>query len=135
MAGGEATLEVLLTPSLEPKTGLRLLPEISRVEAQGFWRERLREGDLGSTLGEQIAAVLLATMRKTADLGSIMLPPAVRELATLKQAHFEDAGEDQLQLAIEGQVLCSEQQTAQWAAQLKQSLSAQETKQRQELSH
>ena len=129
VADSDGTIEVKLTPSVEPpsvelKTGLGLVSEISRVEADGFLRDLLRSGDLGVTLRDQIAASLLSVMQKGTDLKAA-LPPAVREFATIQKAQFQSDGADQLSLVLEGQLQLSDEQTQQFSDQLKQCLSAQ----------
>ncbi|MGD0414742.1 MAG: hypothetical protein ABSA80_05260 [Terriglobales bacterium] len=134
VAAGDATIEVKVTPSVEPpsaetslvegKTGLGLVAEITRVEASGFLRDSLRSGDLGVTLREQIAASLLSALQKGTDLKTT-LPPAAQPSAILQKAQFQDAGADQLNLVLDGQLQFSDEQTQQFAAQLKQLLSAQ----------
>ncbi len=158
VAGGDATFEVKLTPSVEGATTqpastqqasslqrsvqrgsiekntvektlgetagrVYLTSEITRVEAEGFLRDLLRSGDLGISLRDQIAGVLLATMQKTADLKA-GLPP-VAQSAVLQKAEFQDAGADQLNLVLGGRLEFSGEQTKQFAAQLKQPLAAQ----------
>jgi hypothetical protein len=153
VAGGDATFEVKLTPSVEGATTqqasslqssmqrgsiekntvektpgattgrLHLTSEITRVEAEGFLRDLLRSGDLGISLRDQIAGVLLATMQKTADLKA-GLPP-VAQSAVLQKAEFQDAGADQLNLVLGGRLEFSDEQTKQFAAQLKQPFAAQ----------
>jgi hypothetical protein len=115
-----------LSAAVDPKTGLILLPEISRVTAAGSLRDLLRSGDLGETLRDQIAASLFATLQKTADLNTD-LPPAIRESATLQKAQFQQAGVEQLNLVLEGQFPLSDVQTGQLNAQLQQRQSAQGT--------
>jgi len=128
VAAGEGTLEVKLTPSVEPtnepNAGLGLVSEITRVDASGLLRDLLRSGDLGATLRDQIAASLLAAAQKGADLKTT-LPPAARESATIQKAQFQDAGAGQLSLVLDGQLQLSDEQTTQFATQLKQRLSAQ----------
>lgn len=126
VAGGVATLEVKLTPTLEPATGLQVGSEMTRVEAEGLLRDSLRSGDLGVTLREQMAASLLAALQKVADLKAT-LPPAARESAALQKAEFQDDGADQMSLVLDGQLQLTDAQTQQFAAQLKQRLSAQGT--------
>lgn len=130
VAGGDGTLEVKLTPSLEASTGpttvWHLVSEITRVQAQGFLRDSLRSGDLGVTLREQIAASVLSALQKGADLKTT-LPPAAQTSATLQKAQFQDAGTDELSLVLDGQFQLSDEQTQQFAAQVKQRLSAQGT--------
>ena len=118
VAGGDGAIEVKLTPSVEQKAGLGLISEITRVDAERFLRDLLRSGDLGDTLREQIAAAVLSAMQKGTDLKAT-LPPAAQPSATLQKAQFQDAGAGQLSLVLEGQLQFSEEQTQQFAAQLK----------------
>jgi len=118
VAGGDGTVGVKLTPSVEQKAGLGLISEITRVDAERFLRDLLRSGDLGDTLREQIAAAVLSAMQKGTDLKAT-LPPAAQSSATLQKAQFQDAGAGQLSLVLEGQLQFSEEQTQQFAAQLK----------------
>ncbi len=130
VVAGDGTIEVKLTPSVDQtadqKTGLGLASEITRVEAGGFLRNMLRSGDLGDTLREQISASLLSALQKGTGLKTT-LPPAAQESATLQKAQFQDAGADQLNLVLEGQLQFSDEQTQQFATQLKQRLAAQGT--------
>jgi hypothetical protein len=107
---------------------LHLASEITRVDASGFVRDSLRSGDLGVSLGEQIAASLLPALQKGADVKA-SLPPAAQQSATLQKARFQNDGADQLSLVLDGQLRLSDEQTQQFAAQLKQRLSAQGTSQ------
>ncbi|HUD55321.1 MAG TPA: hypothetical protein VMR02_08845 [Terracidiphilus sp.] len=125
VSDGNATFEVKLTPSLEAAQ-LNLASEITRVEATGMLRNSLRSGDLGTSLRDQIAAALVAVLQKSADVKST-LPPVAQTSATLQKAQFQDAGADQLNLVLDGQLQFSDEQTKQFAAQLKRSLSAQGT--------
>jgi hypothetical protein len=118
VAGGDGTIEVKLTPSVEQKAGLGLISEITRVDAERFLRDMLRSGDLGDTLREQITAAVLYAMQKGTDPRAT-LPPAAQPSATLQKAQFQDAGAGQLSLVLEGQLQFSEEQTQQFAAQLK----------------
>jgi len=136
VAGGDGTIEVKLTPSLEPATqsasasttepnaSLHLVSEITRVDANGLLRDLLRSGDLGDTLRERIAASVLSALRKGTDLKAT-LPPAAQQSATLQKAQFQDAGAGQLSFLLEGQLQFSDEQTKQFAAQLNQPQSAQ----------
>jgi len=126
VAAGDGTIEIKLTPSLEQNAGLGLVSEITRVEASGFLLELLRSGDLGVKLREEIAASLLSALQKGTDLKAT-LPSAAQESATLQKAQFQDAGADQLNLVLDGQLQFSDEQTQQFATPLKQRLSAQGT--------
>jgi hypothetical protein len=123
-AAGDAAIDVELLPSVDKAGDLRFVAKITRVEAEGFLRNLLSSGELGTSLSEQVAAVLVAATEKSADLKAA-LPPVARESATLQRAQFQDAGADQLNLLLEGRLQFSEEQTKQFAIQLKQHLSAQ----------
>jgi hypothetical protein len=131
LAAGDGEVEIKLTLSITPgaamqSPGLTLASEITRVEADGFFRDALRSGDLGVNLREQVAAAILSALQKGADLKAT-LPPVARDLATIQKVQFEDTGADQLILVVDGQLQFSDEQTKQFAAQLNQSLSAQKT--------
>ncbi len=123
-AAGDATIEVKLTPAVEPNVGLGLVSEISGVEGGGLVGKLLRSGDLGVTLREQIAASLVPFLQKAADVKAT-LPLAAQESASIQKALFQNGGADQLNLVLEGQMELTDEQTTQFAAQLKQRLSAQ----------
>lgn len=125
-AAGDGVFEVKLTPAIEAPSGLRLGSEITRVEGDPFLRDLLRSGDFGAALRDQIAASLLSALQKSARLQS-SLPPVARESAILQKTQFQDAGADQLTLVLSGQVDLSDEQASQFAAQLKQSLDAQQS--------
>src|SRR5271166_6192610 len=131
VADGNATIEVKLTASVEQNaapgdTGLALTSEITRVEAEGLLRTLLRSGDLGVTLRQQIAASILSAMQQATDFKST-LPPAAQQSATIQKAFFQDDGVEQMSLVLDGQLQLSDEQTQQFAAQLKQRLAAQGT--------
>jgi hypothetical protein len=125
VADGNAILEVKLTPSIEAAQ-FALVSEITHVEATGPLRNSLRSGDLGATLRDQIAASLLAALQKSADIKST-LPPVAQQSSTLQKVQFQNAGADQLSLVLDGQLQFTDEQTKQFATQLKQRLSAQGT--------
>jgi len=127
VADGTAAIEIKLTPALDPTTGLHLVSEITHVEAEGLLRDSLRSGDLGATLREQVAASLLAALQKGTDL-KVTLPPVAQASATLQKAQFQNTGAEQMSLVLDGQLQFTDGQTQQFAAQLKQRLSAQGTK-------
>jgi len=124
LAEGEGTMEVKLTSSIEQNAGLRLTSVIGRVDADEFLRQPLLSGSLGATLRDRIAALLLSAIEKGTDLKTA-LPSAAQSLATVQKAQFEDASAGQLSLIMDGQLQLSDEQTQQFASQLKQRLSAQ----------
>ena len=124
VADGDGTIEVRLTPSVGQDTGLGLVSEITRVDADRLLRDLLRSGDLGVTLREQIAASVLSAMQKGTDTKAT-LPPVAQKSAILQKAQFQSAGAHQLSLVLDGQLQLSDEQTTQFATQLKQRLAAQ----------
>jgi hypothetical protein len=137
VADGDATLEIKLTPSIaapadaaDPATALTLAAEITRVEAQGLLYSLLRTGDLGNSLRDKIAASILDALQKGASFKTT-LPPSAQPSATLQKVQFQNDGADQLSLIFDGQLKFTDDQTKQFAAELKQRLSAQATTQPQ----
>ncbi len=132
VASGEAEIEIKLTPSIEANAatpaaatnaGLHLVSEIRRVQAEGFLRSSLQSGDLGETLRDQIAVSVASALQKTIDLQST-LPAVAQQSATLQKIQFQDAGADQLTIVLDGQLQFSDEQTQQFASQLKERVSA-----------
>jgi len=126
VADGDAAIEITLTPSIDKTGTLSLSSETTRVDAEGFLRDLLRSGDLGTMIRKRVSDVMLSTLQKTADLKA-SLPAVGQQSATLQRAEFQNRGTDQLNLIVEGQLNFSEEQTKIFAAQLKQPLSAQGT--------
>jgi hypothetical protein len=126
VTSGDGEIEIKLSASVDPKTGLVFVPEIGRVTAAGSLRDLLRSGDLGVTLRDEIAASLLSVLQKTADL-KVALPSVVGQSATLQKAQLQEAGVDQLILVLEGPLQLSDAQLAQFTDQLQQRQSAQKT--------
>jgi len=112
--------------SIHPNPSLHLASEFGRVDADGLFRESLISGSLGDTVREQVAAALFPAMATAANLKAA-LPPVARDSATIRKAQFQDAGAGQLRLVLDGQLQLSDEQTKQFAVQLKQPMSAQQT--------
>jgi hypothetical protein len=126
LAFGDATIDVKLTPAVEPNSDLGLVSAIGRVDADDFLRQALLSGSLGTTLREQVSAVLLSAMQKGVGLKAT-LPPAAQDFATIQKAQFQDASVGQLSLVLDGQLQLSDEQENQFVTQLKQRLSAEQT--------
>jgi hypothetical protein len=124
VADGDGTIKVKLTPTVDAKTGLGFSSEISRVEADRMLRDMLRSGELGETMREGIAAALLDIMKRGADLKSA-LPAVAQEKAMLEKAEFEEAGAGLLNLVVEGRMEITDEQVAQFKAEMQQRLAAQ----------
>jgi hypothetical protein len=126
LVDAEAEIDIKLTPSVDPKSGLGLVPEIDHVTAEGALRNSLLSGDFGVMMREQTAAALVSTLQKGAGFEAA-LPAAAHGYAALQKAQFLDTGADQLSLILDGQLQFSDEQAKQFTAQLKQSLSARGT--------
>jgi len=126
LAIGDGSIEVKLTASVGPNADFRLASAITRADGDDFLRELLLHGSVGDTLRERIAALVLLAMQKSANLKA-SLPSAAQGAATIDKAEFQDAEIGQLTLVVDGQLQFSDEQTKQFASQLKQRLAAQET--------
>ena len=124
-ASGNATVEIKLSPSIDQNGGLHLVSEIGHIEADDVFRDSLLTGSVGNTLTEQISSVVLSAMKNGAEAEST-LPPAARNVAAIQKVQFQAGGAGQLRLVLDGQMRLSEEQTKEFAAQLKQQLSAQD---------
>ena len=126
LADADGAIEIKLTPSYDPNTGLHLVSQISRVDADGQLRELLVSGALGNMLRDQTSAVILSAVEKGADLHAT-LPASAQKLATIQKVRFQDPRPGELSLALDGQLKFSDEQTKQFATQLMQRLSAKQT--------
>jgi len=115
---GDATVEVKLTPSLAEDGGLRLTPEMGRVDAKGNVGESLRSGSLGDELRNIIAETVLSTLRQGADFKST-LPPGAQGHAVLRRAEFEDTGSGRLTAVLDGEIRVSNEQVPALTSELK----------------
>ena len=126
LAAGDATVEIKLVPSADPNGDLHLAAEVGHVDADEVFRDSLLTGPLGAKLAGQISNLVLPIMKTGADLGAI-LPPAAHQSVSIEKAQFQANDAGQLRLVLDGQLRFSEEQIKEFAAQLKQQLSAQET--------
>jgi hypothetical protein len=104
---------------------LRLGSEIRRVEGDEFLRNLLLTGTLGTTLREQIAGSLLPALLKSTD-PKVALPAVAHNFTTIHKAQFQE-NSGRLVLVLDGELRFSDDQTKEFANQLKQRLSAQQT--------
>lgn len=102
LVGGNATLQLKLTPSVGPShTELRLKPELGPIEADGSLGEVLRLGNVGDLVRDKIQETVLAAVQKGTDLGAT-LPAEVQEHVTIQDVAFHDAGNGRLLLTLDG---------------------------------
>jgi len=126
VASGNGSVEIKLEPSVDPNGELHLAAEVGHIEGDEVFRDSLLTGPLGETLDRQISNLVLSAMKKGADLATI-LPPTGRQAATIHKAQFQAGNAGQLRLVLDGQLQFSDEQVKEFAAQLRQQLSAQGT--------
>jgi hypothetical protein len=126
VAEGDATVEIKLSPSADSNGDLHLVAKVSHVDADEVFRDSLLTGPLGAKLAGQVGNLVLSTIKKGADLATI-LPPAAYQAVTIQTARFQAGGADQLRLVLDGQLRFSDEQIKEFAVQLRQQLSAQAT--------
>ena len=100
LVGGEAVVEVNLTPSVA-ENRIAMDAEVRRIDADGSLGEALHSGSFGDSIRQKIAANIESSVRKSADLKSA-LPAGVESVLTLRKVKFADGGSGRLWLTIEG---------------------------------
>jgi hypothetical protein len=124
LVGGNATIEVKLTPAIgENNTELRLVPEVGKIEADGSLGELLRSGSLGDAIRDKIRASILWAMKKGTNL-SATLPPAIQGHATIQNVEFKDGGSGRLLVALDGEGQITREQIQSLSKQLKERMPA-----------
>jgi hypothetical protein len=102
IAGGDAVVEAVLTPSVG-ENGIALAAEVRKIDAGGSLGELLRSGSFGDSLRERVAAGIESALRKSASLKSIV-PAEMESAASIQSARFADGGAGRLWLAMSGEV-------------------------------
>ncbi len=124
LVGGNAAIEVKLTPAIEENgTGLRLVPEVGKIDADGSLGELLRSGTLGDVLRDKIRTSILSAMEKGTDL-SATLPPAIQGHATIQKAEFKDGGGGRLMVVLAGEGRITREQMQALSKQIKERMPA-----------
>lgn len=124
LAEGEGLVEVKLSPAVDKANSLKLATEFSRIDAKGAMEQSLRSGDLGDELRDRLSQSMLAVMRAGINFEKV-LPPAVRDLAAVQNAKFEDGGIGRMDVVFDGQMQISDAQANAMASQLNQAVFAQ----------
>ena len=122
VAAGDATLETKLNLSVEANGNPRLTAELGHVHADEVFRDALSDGNLAPRMLGGIRDAVFSAIEKGTDL-KIIMPPAGRAAATISKAQFEEFGAGQLRLILDGKLQFSDEQTKEFAAELKQQLS------------
>jgi hypothetical protein len=89
--GGNATLQVRLTPAVEARRSVKLDSTVLSIEADGTLGEALRSGSLGDSLREKIRSSLQSAVQKAVNFDAT-LPPALESVAAIQSVRFRDAG-------------------------------------------
>jgi hypothetical protein len=120
LVGGNAVIEVKLTPAIEQSnTELRLVPEVGKIEADGSLGELLRSGTLGDAIRDKVRTSILSAMEKGTNL-SATLPPAIQGHATIQNAEFKDGGSGRLIVELDGEGQISKEQIQALTKQIKE---------------
>jgi hypothetical protein len=124
LVGGNAVIEVKLTPAIEQNnTELRLVPEVGKIDADGSLGELLRSGSLGDMLRDKIRTSILSAMQKGTDL-SATLPPAIQGRAIIQNAAFKDGGGGRLTVVLAGEGQITREQIQVLSRQIKDRMPA-----------
>lgn len=116
MAEGNATVEVQLTPLVNPEGQLVIAAEIEHVEAERFLSDLLHSDTLGSDLREKVSQTVLAGIVGL----KAALPPAVAGDAKPLSVTFASPREDELTVVVSGEMKITEEQTKLMASQIKE---------------
>jgi hypothetical protein len=120
LVGGNAVIEVKLTPAIEQSnTELRLVPEVGKIDADGSLGELLRSGTLGDAIRDKIRTSILSAMEKGTNL-SATLPPAIQGHATIQNAEFKDGGSGRLIVELDGEGQITKEQIQALTKQIKE---------------
>jgi hypothetical protein len=98
LAGGDATVDVRLTPEVREGDEVRLAAEIGAIQADGSIGELLRSPAFADALREKIAKALDKVKLEAA------IPPALRSAAHIDEVRFADAGAGRLMLRVRATV-------------------------------
>jgi hypothetical protein len=109
LIGGNATLQVRLTPAVEERRSVKLESSVVSIEADGTLGEALRSGSLGDSLREKIRSSLQSSLQKAVNLEAA-LPPALESVAAIRTVQFRDAGGGRLASDFLGEVKISGEQ-------------------------
>jgi hypothetical protein len=120
LVGGNATLQLKLTPSIEKEdTELHLTAELGEIQADGSLGELLRSGALGQTLREKIHDAILNALQK-GSCANLALPPAIQAYASLQSVEFRDAGGGRLLAILSGNARVTQDQLQRLLKQVKE---------------
>lgn len=123
VAAGEGSLELKLMPLIERDRKVGLNAQISHVDGNDFVRDSLL-GEAGHVLKDKITASLVSVVQEAADF-KLLLPSKAQQSAIMNKAEFQHAGA-RLALVLDGGLELSDQQTQEFASEIRQRFSAQQ---------
>jgi len=109
LVGGNAVVELKLTPEVEESRTVRLQPELGTIQADGSLGELLRTGPFEQMLREKVAHALQSATEKGTNFAET-LPPAAQGFATVLNARFKDGGSGHLVVVLGGEIHITSQQ-------------------------
>jgi hypothetical protein len=104
LLGGDATIEVRLTPRIEEGQTLKMDGEVVAIRATGALGDLLRSEPLGSKLREKLASSVANALHRCLERWKESLPPQARDVATIESARFADPGPGRLGLVVRADV-------------------------------
>jgi hypothetical protein len=119
LVGGNAVVEIKLTPVVEESRTVRLQPELGTIQADGSLGELLRSGPIGQMLREKISQAMVNAMQKGTNYNAT-LPPVAQDYATLESVRFKNTGSGRLAVVLDGEIHLSSDQVQLLKTQLKE---------------
>jgi len=126
LAEADGSVEVKLTPVVDKANALKVRCEFSRINASGVMKESLRNGVQGEELREKLSQSMLAALDAGIQVQG-KLPLALRNIALVQSAKFQDVGIGRLGAVLEGQLDLTAEQVSQLVSELNQAQFAQGT--------
>jgi hypothetical protein len=124
MAEGDGSVDMKLRLTVDKSNSLGMESEFSRIDAGGLMAESLHSRTLGEELRDRLNRALVSILRSAGDFQKL-LPPAVRQLAELQNAKFEEVGIGKIAVELNGEMKITDEQATLMASQLNQALFAQ----------
>jgi hypothetical protein len=109
LLGGNALVEVKVTPNITEGKAIRLDTEIGKIDADGSLGELLRSGSLGDAFRDKIRESLIGSIVKATSLETL-IPSQAQPYTELHSLSF--AGDSTLEFNMEAQLQLSPEQAA-----------------------
>lgn len=118
MAEGNGRVEIRLTPTFAGDGTLRMVPEVTRVDAEGLIGDLLRSGALRDSLRDKIADTVVAAINQGSSYTTILPPTALSNL-NFRGVQFEGTGAGKLSISLAGDIKIPDDKIDSLAAELK----------------